>query len=495
MSGPYAAVDLGAESGRVVVGRLEGRRLSLREVHRFRNGPVRVAGHLHWDVLRMFEEILAGLAAAAGEGAGLRSVGVDSWGVDCALLDRNGALLGNPYHYRDHRTDGVPARLFAKVPRAEVFAATGIQILQLNTLFQLYAMAEERSPSLAAADRLLMMPDLFHYWLCGEKAGEYTIATTSQCYDVAGKAWAGALMERVGIPAGIFPPVVQPGTRLGPLLPAVADRIGAPGVQVVAPAAHDTGSAVAAVPARSARYAYISSGTWSLMGTVSAAPIVNESVRTLAFTNEGGVGGTVRLLKNICGLWLVQECRRIWARAGEDLGYEALAAMAAAARPFQAIIDPDHPSFNTPDDMPAAIQGSCAATGQPVPQGRADVLRVALESLAWKYRGTLRALESLLGARLDVIHIMGGGSQNQLLCQMAADACGRPVLAGPMEATAAGNLLAQAIADGALASWDEAREVVRSTFPLRTYQPTRSADWDEASPRLEPILERGKASC
>jgi rhamnulokinase len=490
----YAAVDMGAESGRVVIGQLEGRRLSLREVHRFRNGPVRVAGHLHWDVLRMFEEILTGLAAARDGGAP-GSVGVDTWGVDYGLLDRTGALLGNPCHYRDHRTDGVPARLFAEVPEAEVFAATGIQFLQLNTLYQLRAMVEERSPALDAADRLLMMPDLFHYWLCGEKVCEYSIASTSQCFDVAGKRWATELLGRAGIPDRIFGPVIAPGTRLGPVLPAVADRLGMRGIQVVAPAAHDTGSAVAAVPARAARYAYISSGTWSLMGTVSPSPIVNESVRKLGFTNEGGVGGTVRLLRNIAGLWLVQECRRAWARAGEELGYDALAALAAAARPFQAIIDPDHPSFNTPDEMPAAIQAWCAGSGQPVPQGRGDVLRVALESLAWKYRRTLRDLERLLGERLEVIHIVGGGSQNQLLCQMAADACGRPVLAGPVEATAVGNLMSQAIAGGALSSWEDAREVVRSTFPLRTYEPTGTAAWDEASPRLESILDRRDPSC
>jgi rhamnulokinase len=356
-------------------------------------------------------------------------------------------------------------------------------------------MVDERSPALEAADRLLMMPDLFHYWLCGEKVGEYSIATTSQCYDVAGKAWATALLERAGIPARIFPPVVAPGTRLGPVLPSVAEALGVRGVQVVAPAAHDTGSAVAAVPAQAARFAYISSGTWSLMGTVAASPVVNESVRTLGFTNEGGVGGTVRLLRNIVGLWLVQECRRVWARGGEDLGYEALVAMAEGARPFLAAVDSDHPAFNTPDDMPAAIQAFCARTGQAVPQARQDVLRVALESLAWRYRRTLRDLERLLGARLEVIHVVGGGSQNRLLCQMTADACGRPVLAGPVEATAIGNVAAQAIAAGELASWDDARQLVRDNFPLRAYQPAHTADWDEASPRLERILDGGKPPC
>jgi len=477
MAGSYAAVDLGAESGRVVVGQLAGGKLSLREVHRFRNGPVKVAGHLHWDALRVYEEILTGLSAAA-QVATPASVGLDTWGVDFGLLDRNGALLGNPMHYRDHRTDGATERLFAQVPVEEVFAATGIQIMQINTLYQLFSMVEERSPMLEVADRFLMMPDLFNYWLCGEKAVDYTIATTSQCFDVS----------RLGIPTGMFGRVVQPGTRLGPILPAVADRVGLKGLQVVTPPCHDTASAVAAVPARGSRYAYISSGTWSLMGAVVSEPVVSDAARTLGFTNEGGAAGTVRLLKNIAGLWLVQECRRAWARGGQDLSYDALAALAASARPFQAFIDPDDAGFLSPEDMPAAIQAYCARTGQLALASYGDLLRVALEGLAWDYRRTLGKLERLLGQRLEAIHIVGGGSQNQLLCQMAADACGRPVLAGPVEATAAGNLLAQAIAAGECASWEEAREVVRATFPPRTYEPKETAAWDEASPRVERIL-------
>ncbi|HET6440505.1 MAG TPA: rhamnulokinase family protein [Anaeromyxobacter sp.] len=491
MAGTYAAVDLGAESGRVVLGKVEDGRVELKELHRFRNGPVRVGGHMHWDVLRLWEEILTGLAAAVREDGRLSSIGVDTWGVDYGLLDRNGALLGNPHHYRDHRTDGMPERLFARVPLAEVFAATGIQFMQLNTLYQLYAMVEERSPMLDVADRLLFTPDLFHYWLCGEKVGEYTIATTSQCYDVAGQAWATRLLERLGIPSGMFPPLVQPGTRLGRVLTAVADRIGAAGIEVVAPGAHDTASAVAAVPARTDRYAYISSGTWSLMGAVVPSPVVNETARSLAFTNEGGVAGTVRLLKNIAGLWPVQECRRAWARAGEELGYDALTAMAAAAPPFRTVIDPDHASFLAPDDMPGAIAAYCSRTGQAPPESRGVLVRAILEGLGYKYRRTLENLERLLGQRLEVIHIVGGGSQNQLLCQVASDACGRPVLAGPVEATAIGNVLAQAITAGALSSWEQAREVVRTTFPLRSYEPTGAAAWDEAIPRMQRILEGG----
>jgi rhamnulokinase len=333
-----------------------------------------------------------------------------------------------------------------------------------------------------------MTPDLFNYWLCGEKAVEYTIASTSQIYDVARKAWASALLERLGIPTRMLGPVVQPGTKLGRILPAVADRIGLQGVQVVTPPCHDTAAAVAAVPSRGQHYAYISSGTWSLMGAVVPEPIITDTSRTLGFTNEGGVAGTVRLLKNIAGLWLVQECRRAWARAGEELSYDALAALAAGARPFQAFLDPDDACFLAPDDMPAAIQAYFARTGQQAPGARGDLLRVVLESLAWDYRRTLAKLERLLGHRLEVIHIVGGGSQNQLLCQMAADACGRPVLAGPVEATAVGNVLSQAITAGACASWDEAREVVRATFPPRTYEPQNPAAWDEASPRVDRIL-------
>jgi rhamnulokinase len=367
--------------------------------------------------------------------------------------------------------------------------------MQINPLYQLYAMVQQRSPVLDVADRFLMMPDLFHYWLCGAKKVEYSIASTSQCYDAANNGWATTLMKRLGIPTGIFPEVVQPGTRLGELLPSVAERIGQKRVQVVAPACHDTASAVAAVPARTDRFAYISSGTWSLMGAVSPRPAMSDLVRTLGFTNEGGVAGTVRLLRNIVGLWLVQECRRSWARAGDELGYDALAGMASTARPFQAVIDPNDQCFNTPEDMPRAIQEFCQRTGQAPPSARGDLVRVILESLAWEYRRNLQDVERLLGYKMEAIHIVGGGSQNQLLCQLAADATGLPVHAGPVEATAIGNLLAQLIAAGACAGWDEAREVVRATFPLRTYEPSNTAAWDEAGPRVRNTLEKARRPC
>ena len=480
------AIDLGAESGRAVVGSFEGKQLSLCEVHRFRNGPVRVAGHLHWDVLRLLEETQNGLALAAQQFGHIASLGIDTWGVDFGLLDKTGALIGAPYHYRDHRTDGMMDQVFERVPRAEIFQATGIQFMQLNTLYQLYAMTG--SPALDIAETLLMMPDLLNYWLTGEKLSEFTIATTTQFYDSRNGTWATGLLEKLGLPSKIMPRVIQPATEIGPVLPAVADPMGLHKVKVIAPACHDTGSAVAAVPARSENYAYISSGTWSLMGVVTPRPIITDVTRDFNFTNEGGVGGTMRLLKNITGLWLVQECRRSWARAGDELSYDTLTALAQNAQPFQAFVDPDHSSFLSPDDMPQAIRDFCAATGQAVPSDRGTFVRVALESLALKYRVTLENLEKIVGHRLEAIHVVGGGSRNPLLCQFTADACARPVYAGPVEATALGNLLAQALASGYCASWAEAREIVRSAFPLTSYEPRNTAAWDEAFARFKRVL-------
>ncbi len=482
-----AAIDLGAESGRIVVGQFDGQRLSLHEAHRFRNGPIHVAGHMHWDVLHIFEEILNGLAHAAKHYGALTSIGVDTWGVDFGLLDRTGALIGNPYHYRDHRTDDVMDKVFARVPREAIFAATGIQFMQLNTLYQLYAMLG--SPALDSAATLLMIPDLIDYWLTGEKASEYTIATTTQFYDTANGAWAIELLEKLGLPARIMPRVIQPATAVGPLLPSVAESIGVNGIPVIAPACHDTGSAVAAIPARTNDYAYISSGTWSLMGVVSPRPIITDVTRDFNFTNEGGVGGTIRLLKNVTGLWLIQECRRAWARAGDELSYTDITAMAERATPFQALIDPDHSSFLNPDDMPRAIQSFCAAAGQSIPSDRGSLVRVALESLACKYRLTLDRLEQITGRRLEVIHIVGGGSQNQLLCQFTADACGRPVLAGPVEATALGNIMAQMVAGGECATWAEAHAIIRDAFPLTSYEPRDTAAWNAAYARFRELMQ------
>ena len=485
----YIAVDLGAGSGRIAVGKLQGNRLSLEEVHRFPNNPVRVAGHLHWNVLGQFEELLHGLSLSARRFGVISSIGVNTWGVDFGLLDEHGVLIGNPYHYRDDRTRGVMERALEQVSREEIFQITGTQFMPLNTLYQLYAMHLQNSPALEMARTLLLMPDLINYWLTGERLGEFTIATTSQCCDLSSKTWAMGLLDRLGLPSHIFPPIIHPETTIALLLPCV-DDVGLQETRVVAPACHDTASAVAAIPAATENYAYISSGTWSLMGVVVPRPIVTEEALRFNFTNEGGVGGTIRLLKQIAGMWLIQECRRMWTRAGQDLSYDAMNQMATRARPFQALIDPDNPAFVHPEDMPQAIRQFCIKTGQTAPAEQDGIVRSILEGMALKYRMTLAELEQITGHHLAVIHVVGGGSQNQVLCQFTADACARPVLAGPVEATALGNVLAQALVDGACGSWSEARAILRANLPLKVYEPEATDMWDDAYPRYRQLLDK-----
>ena len=476
----FIAFDLGAESGRAVLGILDDDRLTLEEVHRFPNQPVRTPDGLHWDALRLFHEMKQGLRACSqAHGADIAGLGVDTWGVDFGLLDRSGGLLGNPFHYRDSRTDGVPEQAFQRVPRAEIYERTGIQFMQLNTLYQLLSMVISRAPILDLADRLLLMPDLFNYWFTGEKTSEFSIATTTQFYDPRERNWSRRLLEEMGIPTSMLPPVAAPGSVIAPLRESVADEVGIGRIPVIAPATHDTGSAVAAVPAAGKDHLYISCGTWALMGVELDSPLINEKALDLNFTNEGGVFGTIRFLKNIGGLWLVQECRRHWQRNGEEITYADLTEQAAAARPFAFIVDPDDPSFLAPGDMPSRIAGFCRRTGQTVPESRGQIVRCALDSLALKHRHVLEKLEGLLGKRLDPIHMVGGGIQNRLLCQLTADVTGRQVLAGPVEATAIGNILMQAIALGHIASLAEARQIVRSSFPCEVYDPgdqTAAAD-------------------
>ena len=485
----FLAADLGAESGRVMVGRLDGSRLSLSEAHRFDSRPVPLPDGLHTDVLRIFTEIRAGLAAAARSGDELGAVGVDTWGVDFALLDSGGRLLGNPYHYRDCLGSGVLDRALARVPRAEIFEATGIQLLELNTLFQLLRLRERGAAELAAAGRLLMMPDLFSYWLSGCAANEYTIATTSQCFDTRRGEWARGLLDRFSLPAGIFGEVVRPGTVLGDLRPALAEEMGIGRLPVVAVGGHDTALAVAAVPARKGRdFAYVSSGTWSLLGAEIEAPCIGEASLAANFTNEGGVCGTIRFLKNLCGLWLVQECRRGWAKGGTADSYDDLTERAAAAPAFRSLVDVDHPDFAAPGDMPARLQAFCRRTGQTVPETKGEIVRCALDSLALKYRHVLSTMEEILGRRLEPLHVVGGGARNRLLCQLAADATGRTVVAGPVEATAAGNVAMQAMALGHLGSLAEARALVRGSFEIVTYDPRPGAAVDDAYARLARMM-------
>jgi rhamnulokinase len=469
----YLAVDIGAESGRAMLGSLGGGALTIEELHRFPNTPVRVRGALYWDALRLFHEIQEGLAIGRQRGD-LAGIGVDTWGVDFALLDDDGALIDNPRHYRDARTTGMMEAVFSRVPRNEVFAATGIQFMQLNSLYQLYAMRE--SQALARTRTLLFMPDLFNYWLTGVARAERTIASTSQFYDPRARTWATGLLDRLGLSPSILPAIADPGVRLG----------ATGGVPVYTTGCHDTASAVAAVPAGSENWCYISSGTWSLMGVELDGPVIDERSLAMNLTNEVGAAGKIRLLKNIAGLWLLQECRRAWAAGGQEYSYEHLARLAAEARPFVAILDPD--AFLDPGGMPARISAYCAKTGQPVPQTPGEFARSILESLALRYRRVLEMLEELLGRRMAVIHIVGGGSRNEVLNQFVADATGRTVAAGPTEATAIGNVLIQAIGAGDLAGLAEARALVRGSFPVRMFEPQQS--WGAAYERYRELESR-----
>ena len=487
----FLAFDLGAESGRALLGQFDGQTLALSEIHRFPNTPARLPSGMHWDVLRLWNEIKQGITLADQKTQGqLASIGLDTWGVDFGLLDRNGVLLGNPYQYRDSRTDGMIEEACRRVPRAEIYAQTGIQFIFFNTLYQLLSMVVAQSPALEIAQTFLTMPDLLNYWLSGRKVCEFSNATTTQCYDPRQKNWAWPLLQQMGIPTHIFPEVVQPGTVLGKLLPSVRNDMGVQSSPaIITPACHDTGSAVAAVPASNNTFAWISSGTWSIVGAEVNAPVITDQSLAYNLTNEGGVNGTVRLCANVAGLWLVQECRRAWARQGEEHSYAELAQMAVNAPPLRALIDPDHGSFAKPNedggDMPERIRAFCKATNQPEPTSKGEIIRCALESLALKYRRVIEKVEHVLGHPLDPIHMVGGGTQNQLQCQLTADATGRPVIAGPVEATTIGNLIMQMVALGDLSSLSEGRALIRRSFDLKTYEPaTNRAQWDEAYTRL-----------
>jgi rhamnulokinase len=479
----YLAVDLGAESGRVMLGSLSANSLALEELHRFPNTPVRLPTGLYWDAFRLFHEIEQGLAVAGRERKlSVDGIGVDTWGVDFGLLASDGALVDNPRHYRDARNNGMLERTFAVAPREEIFAHTGIQFMQFNSLYQLHAIKLAAPQVLEVAERLLFMPDLLNYWLSGAQVSELSIASTSQFYNPREKRWATELFAKLGLPEKILADIVPPGTLLGTLLPHVAEATGLKFAPVYATCGHDTASAVAAVPAAGDDWVYISSGTWSLMGVELDAPVVNEGSLALNFTNEIGVNGSIRFLKNIAGLWLLQECRRAWALAGQEYSYAELAEMASQAAPFSAVIDPD--AFLEPGGMPEKIAAFCASHGQAAPRGPAEMSRTILESLALRYRQVLESLESLLGRPLKVIHIVGGGSRNQVLNRFVADATGRTVVAGPTEATALGNLLVQALGSGEFSSLGEARQLIARSFPLTTVEPQTVPGWDEAYARF-----------
>ena len=479
---PYLAFDFGAESGRAVLAHLQSGILTIEEVHRFANEPIEYGGSLHWDVPRLWFEVRKALARL-GE-VELAGIGVDTWGVDYALLGERGELLQNPYHYRDQRTDGVMEEVLKKVAREDIYQATGIQFMPINTLYQLFAARRDTPKVLEAAKYLLTIPDLFNYWLTGNAVCEFTNATTTQMVDPVKRAWATGLMQSLELPAHLPAPIVEPGSIIGTLLPGIAAHNFLAGTHVIAPACHDTGSAVAAISARDDT-AFLSSGTWSLLGTELDSPVITSDALRMNFTNEGGVNGTTRLLKNVMGLWMLQGCRQSWAAQGQSFDYRELIELAARETSFCHLIDPDDESFLRPQNMLTAIDKFCTRTHQPVPREPGTYVRSVLESLALKYRLVLRNLEHVSGKRIGQIRVIGGGSKNRLLNQLTADATGKRVLAGPAEATALGNVAIQILATGGAASLQEVRAIVDRSFPTEVFDPIETDKWDQHADRFE----------
>ncbi len=477
----YIAVDLGAESGRVMLATVNALGITLNERHRFPNGPVRVRSVLYWDILRLWGEIQTGIAKAMAEavtnGQSVSGIGVDTWGVDFGLLDRHGELLGNPVHYRDTRTEGMTEKFFARMPREEVYRITGIQTMNLNTLFQLCALAENRPTLLEQAEHLLYIPDLVAFWLCQRLANEYTIASTTQMLDARRREYAPTVLANIPLRTSLLPQLVMPGTVLGPVTGEAAAATHARDIPVLAVGAHDTASAVAAVPAHAEHWLFLSSGTWSLLGTEMEQPVLTPEAMKFNLTNEGAVGGKIRLLKNIAGLWLLQECRRAWAQDGKEFDYRTLVQMAREAPAHSAFLNLEDPAVLAPGDMPAKIAQQCRRTGQRVPETPGQFTRAILESLAATYAQVRNIITQVTGRKFTHLHIVGGGSQNELLNQMAADATGLHVIAGPVEATAIGNVMVQALATGQLDSIAAGRKLVAQTAMMREFLPHDTDKW------------------
>lgn len=486
MATHYLACDLGAESGRVMLATLSDGRISLEELHRFPNSPLKCDGALHWNIEGLFGELRTGLKKAAARQLPIASISTDSWGVDYVLYDARGNLMSPVWHYRDARTARGVEHVKSRVDWPTIYAETGIQFMALNTIYQLAAEPPER---LAQAKQLLLIGDAFNNFCSGVAANEESLASTTQLYNPRTKTWSKQLLGALGLREGMFAPLVRSGTKLGRLRKELAAEVGLPEIEVIASCSHDTGAAVAAVPAVRGNWAYLSSGTWSLMGAELPEPLITDQGRDANFTNELGFGRTVRLLKNIVGLWIVQECKRDWAKQGKDYDYATLTKLASEAKPFLSLINPADPRFVRPDDMPAKIVAFCQETGQPVPDSPGAFVRCALESLALFYRVTLRQLEGIIGKKVATLHIVGGGSQNTLLNQFAANSLQIPIIAGPTECTALGNVLVQAIALGHLPSLSAAREVVRSSFEVKTVTPQASGEWDAAFARFDGLLK------
>ena len=473
------AFDFGASSGRAIIGSFDGEKITLKEVHRFTNDPVELGGTLYWDVLRLFYEIKQGIVKAKIAG-GFDSIGIDTWGVDFGLIDKNGRLLENPVHYRDKRTSGLVEESFKSVPRQKMYDITGIQFMELNTLFQLISLKKQRPEMLERADKMLFMPDLFAYFLTGKMCSEYSIASTSQLIDINTRTWSKELLDAFGIKESLFAPLTEPGTQLGNLSKEICEECGVESVPVISVCGHDTQSAITAVPCESGDFAFLSSGTWSLFGTELQKPIVNETSLKINITNEGGFGGTTGFLKNIIGLWLIQESRRQWQREGKDYSYADLEKLALSEEPFKCFIDPDAPEFVPQGNIPERVREFCIKTGQYVPESVGEIMRCIYESLAMKYRMTFEKLCECTGKDYPVIHVIGGGTKDGLLCRMTASSCGKTVNAGPIEATVMGNVAVQLMSDGTIGSISEARKAVAASESLKTYEPENTDEWIKA---------------
>lgn len=486
----YIACDLGADSGRVMLGTFKEGKIALEEIHRFSNGVAKVQGSFRWNILRIFEELKEGLRKVAGKKIAAESMSVDSWGVDYVLFNARQPMLALPYQYRDPRTDAIFVQALEKVGEKKIFEETGIQFMSINTLYQLLADVEANGDVLSIADRFLNIADYLNYLFSGAARAERSLASTTQIYNPVTRQWSRELIGALGLPGRIFPEIVPSGTQIGTLLPGVQEETGLPAIPVCATCSHDTGAAVAAVPAEGKGWAYLSSGTWSLIGVETPRPYINEAARAYNFTNEAGYGGTTRLLKNIVGLWLLQESRRDWIRQGQKtVSFDDLDRQAEESEPFRSLINPNDPSFLKPDDMPAKITAYCRATGQPEPLTPGQVTRCIFESLALSYRQMLNQLEELTGEPITRLHIVGGGTKSPVLNQYAANATGRTVLTGPVEATACGNILIQALTLGHLGSLEELRRVVRDSFPIQEYRPAAAGAWDQAFTRFSSLIK------
>ena len=485
----YLAVDLGAESGRVMLGTVSAEKLDLQEIFRFPNQPIEEDGRLKWNFGELFSQIKTGIAKAIKQSDGeISGIGVDSWGVDFGLLDENDQLIENPYHYRDSRTDGIMEKAFALMSKRDIYENSGLQFMQINTVFQLLSMQLANSEVLAEARKLIFIADLVSYYLCGRAYAEYTLASTSQLMDMKTGQWSQQIFDKLGLPVAIMPEVVKPGTVVGQLKSRICEELGCDPIKVIAVGSHDTADAVAAVPAETNSWAYLSSGTWSLMGIETSEAIINSKSLEYSFTNEGGVENSIRFLKNIVGLWLLQECRRQWEREGTELSYAELTSMAAKAEPFAAHLDPDYGEFLAPGNMPEKINGYLVNTGQSKIDDKGQMARVILESLAFTYRSVLEAIEDVTKKHISVLHIVGGGIRNELLSQFAANATGKKVITGPVEATACGNVLMQAVACGQIKSLAEGRNLIRNSFKLKEFEAEEPEIWSKEQRRIERAL-------